>query len=258
MNAIISAGGTVKENDLLTGILNVGNRKALLPLAGKPMIQWELDAISTVASIENVIIIGLAESDNLQCPGKPIHYIPDAGGLIDNIKAGASKSLALTPNIDKVIWFSSDVPLIKPGMIQWLIDKSSTIERDVYYLIIEKTVMESRFPESKRTYTRLRDQVVCGGDFGIFKASVASDTHPALPRISQARKSIIRQAMLVGILPLLILLCRRMTVERARTFLQKKLSLDLQFVECPYAEAGMDVDKPFQYELVKQTLESIE
>ncbi len=255
MNAIISAGGTVKENDLLAGLLKPGERKALLSIAGKPMIQWEIDAISKVVAIENIIIIGLTESDGLDSPNKPVHYIPDAGGLIDNIKAGAKKSLELNPKSDKVLWFSSDVPLIQTQMIEWLIHESDKSEHDLYYLIIEKAVMESRFPASKRSYTRLKDKTVCGGDFGIFKPAVAAETHPALPKISEARKSVIKQARLIGLCPLLSLIFHRMTEDKAAMYINKQLGLDLKLVNCPFAEAGMDVDKPFQYDIVQTELE---
>ncbi|MBU1874396.1 nucleotidyltransferase family protein [bacterium] len=255
MNAIISAGGTVKENDLLTGLLKPGDRKALLPIAGKPMIQWEIDALSKVVSVKNIIIIGLTESDGLHSSDKPVHYIPDAGGLIDNIKAGAKKSLELNPGFDKVLWFSSDVPLIQAQMIEWLMQESEISDNDLYYLIIEKSVMEARFPASKRSYTRLKDKTVCGGDFGIFKPLVASDTHPALPKISEARKSVIKQARFVGLRPLLALIFHRMTEDKAAMYIKKQLGLDLRLVNCPFAEAGMDVDKPFQYDIVKSELE---
>ena len=254
MNAIISAGGDVKENDLLGSLLTSGDRKALLPIAGKPMIQWEIDTIDQVDSVENIIIIGLSESDGLASMNKPIHYISDAGGLIDNIKAGAGKSLELSPNSDSVLWFSSDIPLIKPEMIDWLIQFASESNHELFYLIIEKAVMESRFPESKRSYTRLKDKTVCGGDFGIFNPNVAADTHPALPRISEARKSVIKQARLVGLRPLLSLIFHRMTEEKASRYIKKRLGLDLKLTNCPFAEAGMDVDKPFQYDIAKKEL----
>jgi hypothetical protein len=46
-----------------------------------------------------------------------------------------------------------------------------------------------------------------------------------------------------------------MTEDKAAMYIKKQLGLDLQFVNCPYAEAGMDVDKPFQYDIVKRELE---
>ena len=45
MDAIIGAGGHIRPNDPLAELLPEGKTKALLPIAGKPMIQWTLDAI---------------------------------------------------------------------------------------------------------------------------------------------------------------------------------------------------------------------
>ena len=60
MDAIIGAGGHIRPDDPLAELIPKGKTKALLPIAGKPMIQWTLDAIAGSEQIENIIIIGLS------------------------------------------------------------------------------------------------------------------------------------------------------------------------------------------------------
>ena len=73
MDAIITAGGIPTEEDLLYEYTQGGN-KAMLDLAGKPMIQWVLDAVSDSKSVERAVIVGLDEDSGLNC-SKEIAYI---------------------------------------------------------------------------------------------------------------------------------------------------------------------------------------
>ena len=85
MDAIIGAGGHIRPNDPLAELIPEGKTKTLLPIAGKPMIQWTLDAIAGSEQIENVIIIGLEEKHNLNCGSKTIHYLQSNETIFDNV-----------------------------------------------------------------------------------------------------------------------------------------------------------------------------
>lgn len=255
MDAIVGAGGTAKPDDPLAGMLARGERKALLPIAGKPMIQWALDALAATKRIENVVIIGINEQIDLHCGAKPIQYMPSAGSVFDNARAGCAQVLELNPDSTRTIWVSSDLPLITHAMLDWFIDQTTLSEHEMYYQLIEQKVMESRFPTCKRTYTKLKGGTVCGGDVTVINPRVAAVTHPAFRRISAARKSVGKQAALVGLWPLVLLLTRQLTSDRAATIIRHRLGLDGVFIYTPYPEMGMDVDRPEQYEIARLELE---
>ena len=61
MDALVLAGGGVNPAD---PIYQINNKlpKSLTPIAGKPMVQWVLDALSGAASINQIFVIGLDES----------------------------------------------------------------------------------------------------------------------------------------------------------------------------------------------------
>ena len=58
---------------------------------------------------------------------------------------------------------SADIPLITGGMVEWMISQVEREDRDIYYNVIARQVMETRFPDSKRTYLRLRDGEFAAG-----------------------------------------------------------------------------------------------
>ena len=255
MDAIIGAGGIAKPDDPLIELLTQDDHKALLPIAGKPMAQWVLDAVGATERIENVIIIGLMPEHGLYCSAKPVYYMNSAGSIFDNARAGCARVMELQPRSTRTLWVSADLPLLTPSMLDWFIDQTMKSVHELYYQIIEQSVMESRFPACKRTYTKLKGKTVCGGDVSAINPNVASGAHPAFSKISAARKSVAKQAALVGLWPLLLLLTRQMTTDHAATIVRKRLGLHGVFIDTPYPEMGMDVDKPEQYEIVQRELE---
>ncbi len=93
MDAIVTAGGIPKPGELLYPYTQ-GKSKALLDVAGKPMVQWVLDALSGAEKINNVILIGLTQDSGVTCD-KPLFYMENQGGMLSNILAGVNKALEL-------------------------------------------------------------------------------------------------------------------------------------------------------------------
>ena len=255
-DVIVGAGGAAKSDDGLIDLVTEGRPKVLAEMAGKPMVQWVLDAIAATDRVNNVVIIGLDTHHGLNCGDKTVHYIPSAGSIIDNVSSGITKLTTINPDSRIVLWASGDLPLITSAMLNWFLDRTEETGCEFYYQIIEQGVMEGRFPGSNRTFTRINGNNVCGGDVSAFSTSIASGANPAWRKISSARKSIIRQAAIVGLWPLVLLVAGQMTKERAAMIVRKRLGVDGLLIECPYAEMGMDVDKADQYEIVNRELEA--
>lgn len=254
MIAILPAAGAPSPEDALYA-LTQGRPKALLPIKDKPMAQWVLDALAGVPRIKQVVVIGLTAADGLQCGDKPLDYIPSAGDLLDNAKAGLRRAQELDPQATHAIWASSDIPEIRPQHIEWLLDACAQSEADFYYTVIERQVMEKRFPASRRTFTHLKDVHVCGGDMNVLATRLGAQDNPLWAKITLARKNVFRQAGLIGFDTLLWLALRRVTLQQAEVIASQRLGVKGRALLCPYAELGMDVDKPFQYEIVAKDLE---
>jgi hypothetical protein len=126
---------------------------------------------------------------------------------------------------------------------------------DVYYHIIQREVMEKRYPGCKRTWTHLKDMEVCGGDMNMGRLSLLlSDETDIWEKITDARKSPMKQAALVGFDTAFLLLTGQLALQKAETNIMKRLHISGKAVVCPYAEVGMDVDKPHQLEIMREDL----
>jgi GTP:adenosylcobinamide-phosphate guanylyltransferase len=253
MDAIVTAGGIPQPDEPLYPYTQ-GISKALLDIAGKPMIQWVLDALCEAETIEHIVIVGLPEGSDLNCI-KIGGYLPNQGGMLSNLKAGIIKVYEINPNTSHVLLVSSDIPTINAEMVNWVVNTALQTDEDAYYNVITRQVMETRFPESKRTYTHFKDMDVCGGDMNVVRAAISADDE-LWEKIIAARKSPLKQASLLGFDTLLLMLLRMITLEGAVKRVTKRVGLTGRALICPYAEIGMDVDKPNQLELVRTDIAS--
>jgi GTP:adenosylcobinamide-phosphate guanylyltransferase len=254
MDAIVTAGGIPQPEDPLYTYSN-GNAKAMIDIAGKPMVQWVLDALGDAKNVDNVIVIGLSPRSGVTCK-KPMHFVSNQGRMLANIVTGVNKALELNKKKKYVLIVSSDIPAIKPEMVDWLIETCMQSKDDLYYGVCPKEVMESRFPGSRRTYTHLKDMDVCGADMNITHVRMATEHLDMWEQLIGSRKSPLRSASIIGFGTLLALFTRRLTLEDAVTRVCNRISIKGRAVIWPYAEPCMDVDKPHQLELLRADLES--
>ena len=253
MDAVVIAGGKPKPEDPLYEFTE-GNFKALLDINGKPMIRWVLDALDRADKIERLIIVGLPEEEALGSD-KIVAHLPTQGDLIENVRTGILKVLETNPEGELVMIVSSDIPTITPEMIDWLADTAEGSKHDAYYNVITRQVMEARFPNSNRSYVKLKGIELCGGDMNVFRANLVTQNAELWKRLLDARKSALKQAFLVGIDNLILYLLRVIDLEGAEKRISKRLNINGRAILCPYAEIGMDVDKPHQLEIVRADLE---
>ncbi len=254
MEAIITAGGIPEPKDPLY-TLTQGGYKAMLEVGGKTMIRRVLDAVSASRHVERIIVIGLPLTADLPC-SKPLVLLPGQGSMTDNIRFAAADILQRDPNAQNAILFASDTPAITTPMVDWMAETVQAIDADILYTVIERSVMEGLFPGSRRSYTHLKDHEYCGGDAIGIKPTIATNQNPIWDRLTAARKNSFKQAALLGYDTLFMLMLRQVTLSEAAAMVSRRLGIRGAAIACPYAEMGMDVDKPHQLELVRALIAS--
>ena len=252
MDAIVTAGGIPQPEEPLYEF-TLGKSKALLEVAGKSMIDWVLDALNGADNIERVLIIGLPPDSQVNT-AKVADFLPNQGGMVDNIRTGVNKLLDLNPGATHTLLVSSDIPTITSEIVDWAVNTALETDHQAYYNVIPREVMEMRFPGSKRSYTRLKDMEVCGGDMNVIQTSLVTQNDEIWNKLVAARKNVFKQAALVGYDTLLMLALRMITLDQAVDKVTKRLHLTGRAIVSPYAELGMDVDKPHQLEIVRADL----
>jgi GTP:adenosylcobinamide-phosphate guanylyltransferase len=252
MHALITAGGIPKSGEYLYKE-TLGKPKALLDIHGKPMIQWVLDAVSGSRNIDEIFIIGLCGDTGLVST-KPIHYIDDQHGALENAIAGAAAVVKFDPHTDVFLMSSSDIPALTTEMVDWVVDQAEQAKVDLHYFVIRRQDMEKRYPESRRTYTHFKDAELCSADIFLLRAEKALNPAASWRNLLSARKSPLKQASIIGFDILLLMLLRRITLQGAVKKVVKRLDMTGRVCFTPYPEMGMDVDKDFQLEIIRKDL----
>lgn len=252
MNVVVTAGGRPSPDDPLYPWAH-GEPKALLDIAGKPMVQWVLDALNEARAVGRIVLVGLPPQTWLSSR-RPLEILPDQGEMLANIQAGAHHLAQLDPSSTHFLVCSSDIPALRGEMVDWLIEHVQQSGADLSYTVIQRQVMEARFPQSRRTYVRLKEGEFCGGDLNAVSLTLALGEHPFTRRLIEARKNPLRQAAMVGFDTLIFLLLGQLNLSQAARRVSRRLGINGQALPCPYAEIGMDVDKPFQLELLRADL----
>jgi len=252
MDAIITAGGIPQPGDPLY-IYSNGDSKALIDVAGKPMVQWILDALGDAKSVNNVIIIGLSAKSGLTCK-KPLHYVSNQGRMLANIVTGVNKALELNKKNEYVLLVSSDIPAIKPDMVDWLVKTCMETRDDIYYGVCPRDVMEARYPTSNRTYTKLKDMQICGSDINVIHVNQVTEHLDTWEALIGNRKSPLRSAGVIGLDTLFQLLTRQLSLQGMVQRASERIGVKGRAIIWDRAEPCMDVDKPHQLELMREDM----
>ena len=253
MDAMITAGGTLKPDDPLFQQFGI-EKKALLPMVGRPMISWVLEALRNSGGVDHIAIVGL-DPDELDYQDDRLHFTPSTGNLVDNIYEGMYTLQKFHPTVKKILLFSSDIPLVTPEIVRGFVDECGSQKANIYYAVVKREIMEAAFPGSKRTFVPMKDGYFSGGDAFLLDVDAAAGNAEMAKSLTSSRKNYVQQARAVGFLFIIKILLRRLTAQEAGHYVAQKANLSGQVVITQYPELGMDVDKPHQYEMIKAQLE---
>ena len=242
MHAILLAGQP--NQGLLKNVAKVPY-EADIPVGERAMGAWIVDALKNSVAITS---IGLVGPTSLVQDG--VTLAPMVGDMFGNILSGLT---TVPEHAEHVLFITSDIPWITGPMIQAFIDMAPP-EFDVVYPIITKEVTQARFPGTKRTYVRLKEGVFTGGNLFVARPG-------AIPRLKERaevllshRKSPIKLAQDVGWGLLFRLVFGQLSIRQAEDRVGDILGIRGKAIVFPYAEAGVDVDKPEDLALAHREL----
>ena len=171
-----------------------------------------------------------------------------------NIQQGAQTFLDLHPQETHILSMSADIPTVTSEIVETMIKEYAGFSYDIYYSVVEREIMEKRFPGSKRTYIKVKDGEVCGGDLNCFSKRAALDPNALWKELIRLRKKPLKQAAMIGLDTLVLLQMGKLTLDQAAARVCRRMGITGKALRIPYAEIGMDVDKPFQFDMVEADL----
>ncbi len=251
-DVFITAGYDPDKADPLLAVAGV-DHKSLVPVGHKPMIWHVVNAFVQSGRVGEIVIVGLGPEHGIDF-GVPVHYVPNQPSLWASQNAGVRRLREINPADRLIIGTTADIPLVTGEVINAFIDGCQPYDRGLYWGIVPESVMLTGFPDSKRSYLALREGRFCSGDIYLGRLSTAEQIQEKMRGFIENRKSVVRQLLLLGPGVILRFLLRRLAIDDLLGVVQRVFGITGKPVILPFAEAGMDVDKPFQWEQVKEYL----
>ncbi len=229
--AILLAGGGADPR-LALGLPN----KAFLPVDGRAMVARVADALRGTPAIRSVVAVGPPALTALLGPSTVI--VPEQRTWSDNIAA----ALQRLDGERRVLVIASDLPLVTSTTIERFLTRCDG-EADLYYPVIPRAFIESRFPQARKTYVRLAQRAVCGGCAALFDPRVAERLRRLAARAHAARRSPwMLWAAMLGPLMLLRLAAGRLTIPAVEARLWSVAGVRGRAIELDAPELALDVD----------------
>lgn len=245
IDAVVLAGGDAAQVDpALSG------PKSLIEIGGRPMISYVMDALSGCPALGEVVL-ALPEGAEKQ-PFEVFGGLVMGGttGVVDAI----TKSINLVGESGYILIVSSDTPMISSMAINDFLDNCRQKEAQIYYSIITQEATQAAFPETRRTYMRLKDGAFTGGNVHLAEKATFLRNITQGNQLFNLRKNPISLISLLGIGFVIKYITGRLDIETLENKAQELLHADVKAIITRYPELGVDVDKPEDLKLVEAQL----
>jgi molybdopterin-guanine dinucleotide biosynthesis protein A len=253
MYCLILAGGTIQPEDALYAYTQ-GNPKAFIDMGGRSMLERVVDALYSSTYVEEILVVGIA-AEAIERAGlkfsRPVQILPDHGHLIANLMAGMEWFRHNRPDAEVIIGCSSDIPTITGRMVDNFVEACRPWDCGIYYNFVTRERLESRFPNSSRTYSKLAGYEVAGGDMVIGRIEMVEKNRELIETLTNARKQPWRIAGIVGLRMLLKFLFHRVTFADIEATAERITGFPARVILDCSPELAMDADKPFQVEQLR-------
>lgn len=251
MHCLILAGGQVRPEDPLYPYTQ-GKPKALIDMGGRTMLERVVAALQGSRHVEDILVVGIepAAAAGLAF-ARPVEFLPDQGSMVGNMLAGCDWFPRHRPGTEVILGCSADIPAITPAIVDAFIEACRPWDQAVYYNFVSRATLESRFPNSNRTYSKLNGTEVAGGDMVMANVGVVARNRPLIESLTGARKQPWRIAQIVGLRLLIKFMLRRVTFAEIEGIGQRLIGEPVKIVLGSPAELAMDADKPYQVDMLR-------
>lgn len=254
--AIILAGKR-SGNDPVASIFGL-EYKALVPLVGRPMIAYAVDALRASSSVGDIHVVFDGEDELFASCGNlkkeldaaNVKVVATAKSICESI----IKAIEETGSQFPYLVTTADHALLIPEVVDYFCQEAETL-RGMGVGFVEEKYIKAMHPESKRTYLPFRDTKLSGANLFAFMSPDSVKVLEFWKNVENERKRPWKLFKAFGFINLVGLMLRQLTVKGAFKRASKVLDVEAVAVRLPYAEAAIDVDSPRDYMQVTKILE---
>ena len=224
--------------------------KALIAIAGEPMVRRPVRALLGSDCISHVIILS-------QAPDRIAAVVPSDPRVTFGRSSGTiAETLLETLSDRKMSWpllvTTADHALLDPAMVDEF--ASGAAGADVAIGVVEKGNLLARLPGTERTWLKFRKGAYTGANLFALRSPAVRPAIELWQSVEQDRKKAWRVVLMLGPVTLLLAGLRLLSIEDVLRRLGKKLGLSVKAVRLSDPLAGVDVDKPADHSLTEAIL----
>lgn len=251
-SAVVLAGGQGRDDRIAdeSGIAH----KALIPIRGKPMIAWVIDALSDASRVKDV---------HLSTDEWLMDSWPDELAALPVIASDVGPSRSVLRAMDAlddrypILLVTSDHPLLTSEIIDKFCEDAVQAAKDGAELVVglvSRTVVLASHPETRRTWLNFAEDGYTGANLFAFMHPKARSAIEFWVAVEQERKKPWRLALAFGIGLLFRYLFGRLSLDEALARVTDVVATKVKAVSVPFSDAAIDADKSDDVRLVEQIL----
>jgi GTP:adenosylcobinamide-phosphate guanylyltransferase len=224
--------------------------KALIPIAGEPMVRRPVAALLASDQVGDVIV--LAQSPDkiaAALPSDPRLRVTESGETI------ASTILALCAISDThwpLLVTTADHALLDTATIDEFIAAAGNA--DIAIGMVERANLLRRLSQTQRTWLKFRGGAYTGANLFALSSPKVARAIEIWRSVEQDRKKAWRIISLLGPITLAMTALRLLSLDQVISSLSGRLGLAIRAVKLTNPLAGVDVDKPEDHALVEAIL----
>lgn len=243
-DVVILAGGD-------GAVIDPGCRfKGLVPIAGKPMVEWVVEAMRQAELVAEVAVVVPTAEDLGGWADTVDKLVISDGSFLDNVLAGVRAFRSER----RVLVTTGDVPALTGAAVDDFVKRSLESGADFTYPLVIKQDMLEQFPGSERTFIKLKSGEVTGGNMMLVNPDLVEQSREVGQRLFETRKNAVQMARVLGFRFALKLVTGRLEVPEVEDKIHDLLGGRGAAVYTSYASIGADVDKPVDVVVAERVL----
>jgi GTP:adenosylcobinamide-phosphate guanylyltransferase len=216
--------------------------KALVPVAGRPMLLRVLSALAGAETVGHSEVVGLPPAaDELRTRLAELQVTLREGRETPSQSVAAALAV-MSPG--PVLVTTADHALLRSDIVDAFTRRAYAASADVVIGLVRYELVRQVCPATRRTVMHFRAGGYCGCNLFAFLSPAGRQAVGFWTRIEQRRKQPAHIARALGLVTLIRYFLRRLTLEDAMARLSRLCGARVIAVELPFGEAAIDVDKP--------------
>lgn len=226
--------------------------EAIIPIHGKPMVNYVIEALQSSKHIENLIVVGPFEIGDALPPHVTLVQAGDT--LTENIFL----ALDALEKKNKVLLVTADIPFVHPEAIDDFLGRCAELDAEIYFPLISKEANQQVYPETVRTYFSLKEGTFTGGNILLASPEAIANSRWIMDEVIFNRKKPWKIFRLLGFGFIVKFLAKRLTLQEIEKQASGILGYNGTLIISPYPELGTDVDKPSDLDLATRLIGSVQ